>query len=220
MKLKIDPDFKNLIPPLKPEEFKQLEDNILLEKRCREAILIWKNYIVDGHNRHAICGKHRIPFKVSRMNFASKEEALLWIAHHQLGRRNLSDAQRIELASRKVEMMKTDGPIKVRKAIADAAGLSEQTVHRYMKIVASGDAGMIEQLRHGEIKIGTAYGMMEATSRVVRKIEVRSKRFLGVIERVDRVCRVYWGMWEALEYDGVDVGIRGLERQLGWLMGF
>jgi len=217
MKLKIDPDFKNLIPPLSAEEFTQLEENILSEKCCREAILIWKGYVVDGHNRYSICQKHRIAFKVSKLNFISKEDAMIWIAEHQLGRRNLSNAVRIELASRMAELLKAKKPIKVRKTIADAAGVSEQTVHRYMKIVGSGDAETLEQLRRGEIKIGTAYGMMKATSRIVKEFDIRSKGYLGVAEKIGQIFGVYWGVGCVLEYDEVDVKAwKCLERRLGW----
>jgi len=220
MKLKIDPDFKNLIPPLSAEEFTQLEENIVSEKRCREAIAIWKGYVVDGHNRYTICQRHRIPFGVVRMNFASKEEALIWIAEHQLGRRNLSDAVRIEIASRRAELIKADRPIIFRKAIADAAGVSEQTVHRYMQLLGCADAEVIEQLRRGEIKIGTAYGQLEVKSRVVKDIEIWSKRYYRVIVRANGILRVYWGVRESKAYEDVGVAVRYLERQLGVVEGF
>ncbi|MCL2422065.1 MAG: hypothetical protein FWD03_09430, partial [Defluviitaleaceae bacterium] len=88
MLLKIDEDFKKLIPPLLPDELKQLKENILSTGRCRDAIVVWKGYIVDGHNRYAICREQGIPFEVSKIHFASKKDALVWIAENQLGRRN------------------------------------------------------------------------------------------------------------------------------------
>jgi len=51
---------------------------------------------------------------------------------------------RIELATRRAELLKAKKTIKVRKTIAEAAGVSEQTVHRYMKIVGSADEGTLE----------------------------------------------------------------------------
>lgn len=48
--LKINKDFKNLIRPLLRQEYLQLEENILKDG-CREAIITWKGFIVDGHNR-------------------------------------------------------------------------------------------------------------------------------------------------------------------------
>jgi len=210
MMLKIDADFKNIIPPLSQEEFEQLEQNILSEKHCREAILIWNGYIVDGHNRYVICQKHDIPFEVEKLRFTSKHEALIWIAEHQLGRRNLSDAVRIELAAYRAKMLNLGGI--VRKAVATMAGVSEQTVHRYMKVVASGDAGLINQLRKGEVKINTAYGKLAAETRVVRKINIEpdGEDELGVeyygetikgLSKVERFYREVDAAYGEVEWD-------------------
>ena len=103
---KIDPEFKALIPPMSPEEYKQLEQNILAHKKCRDAIILWDDTIVDGHNRFRICAEHGIKFQIKHMDFGSREEAMIWILDNQLGRRNLTDAMRIELAMSKVEMLK------------------------------------------------------------------------------------------------------------------
>ena len=59
--LVIDSELSVLIPPLTPDEFTKLEDSILTEG-CRDAIIVWGNVIVDGHNRYKICTKHGIPF--------------------------------------------------------------------------------------------------------------------------------------------------------------
>ena len=59
-KLKILPEFKNLIRPLKKKEYLQLEANILSDG-CRDPIVVWKRYIIDGHNRYEICMRHGIP---------------------------------------------------------------------------------------------------------------------------------------------------------------
>ena len=52
--LKIDPEFKDLIRPLRRKEYLQLEENIL-DEGCRDPIIIWNDYIIDGHNRYSIC---------------------------------------------------------------------------------------------------------------------------------------------------------------------
>ena len=59
--LNIDPEFKNLIRPLRREEYRQLELNLVVEG-CREDIIAWNDTIVDGHNRYEICNKMRIPY--------------------------------------------------------------------------------------------------------------------------------------------------------------
>ena len=52
--LKIDPEFKDLIPPLSSDEYEQLENNILYDG-CREPLIAWNDILVDGHNRYDIC---------------------------------------------------------------------------------------------------------------------------------------------------------------------
>ena len=73
--LKINPEFKNLIRPLRRKELLQLEENLLADG-CREPIITWKGFIVDGHNRYELCSKHGIPFQVLEKEFSSKEEVI------------------------------------------------------------------------------------------------------------------------------------------------
>ena len=77
-KLKINMEFKNLIRPLQKKEFLQLEANILSDG-CRDPIVTWKGFIVDGHNRYEICTEHQIPFEILEMDFECKEAAIAWI---------------------------------------------------------------------------------------------------------------------------------------------
>lgn len=92
-RLQIDAEFKELIPPLKPEEYEQLEKNIL-EEGIRDAIVTWDSIILDGHNRYKIAQEHDLPFVEMPMNFANRNEAKDWMIDNQLGRRNLEPNQR------------------------------------------------------------------------------------------------------------------------------
>lgn len=93
IKLKIDKEFKTLIPPLSPKEYEQLETNIIADG-CREPIVIWNGYIIDGHNRYEICKKHNIGYQIKEMSFESRDEAVVWICTNQLGRRNIAEETR------------------------------------------------------------------------------------------------------------------------------
>ena len=66
--LKINEAFKNLIPPLSDEETAELQES-LLQYGCRDAIVIWHDTIIDGHNRYRICTEQGLPFKVEDMTF-------------------------------------------------------------------------------------------------------------------------------------------------------
>ena len=95
--LKINLEFKKLIPPLSNEEYDQLKENIKNEG-VRDPITIWNNTILDGHNRYEIAKELNVPFKTVEKNFANSDEAKIWVIKNQLGRRNLIPAQRVKLA--------------------------------------------------------------------------------------------------------------------------
>lgn len=103
--MQIDEEFKNLIPKLSNEEFKQLEENIIKEG-CREPIVVWNDTIIDGHNRYEICNKHNIDFKATNKDFSNREEAKMWIIKNQFGRRNLSVYDRSVLALKLEDLFK------------------------------------------------------------------------------------------------------------------
>lgn len=73
--LRIDPEFKNLIRPLRREEYRHLELNLVMEG-CREAIVVWDGTIVDGHNRYEICNKLKIPYGVKEQVFPNRDAAI------------------------------------------------------------------------------------------------------------------------------------------------
>ena len=93
LRLKIDPEFKALIPKLRKAEYLQLESNIMTDG-CREPIITWNGIIVDGHNRYEICHRHKIPFQIQEMDFDCREAVIAWICSNQLGRRNISEETR------------------------------------------------------------------------------------------------------------------------------
>lgn len=95
--IKIDNEFKALIPPLMKDEYEQLEKNILKEG-IREPVLLWGNTIIDGHNRYEIAMKHNLRYRTVEKTFKSRQEVIEWMILNQFGRRNLSAYQRSLLA--------------------------------------------------------------------------------------------------------------------------
>ena len=62
----VDVEFTALCPALMADEYTGLEASILADG-CRDALAVWAtgNILLDGHNRKAICDKHRLPYKVA-----------------------------------------------------------------------------------------------------------------------------------------------------------
>ncbi|RKJ99483.1 plasmid replication/partition related protein [Alicycliphilus denitrificans] len=111
----VQPELKAYIDPLTPDEHDALERSIL-EEGCRDALVLWGNVLVDGHNRYGICKKHGLPFKtVQNTRFQNMEDVHLWMIDQHLGRRSVSEFQRGVLALRKREI------IAERRAAAAAA---------------------------------------------------------------------------------------------------
>ncbi len=93
--LQIDDEFSSHMPLLTEEEFRQLEENILSDGVVICPIITWHGFIVDGHNRYRILQEHpEIPYQTTEMEFSDRYAVLAWICRNQLGRRNLTEAQK------------------------------------------------------------------------------------------------------------------------------
>ena len=105
MNITVNEDLLAYIDPLSPEEYAALERSLLAEG-CRDALVLWGDVLVDGHNRYGICSKHGIPFNtVQNTRFKSLKDVHLWMIEQHLGRRSLSDFQRGVLALRKKDIL-------------------------------------------------------------------------------------------------------------------
>jgi pyruvate/2-oxoglutarate dehydrogenase complex dihydrolipoamide acyltransferase (E2) component len=105
MDIVVNEELKAYIDPLTPDEHEALERSLLAEG-CRDALVLWGNILVDGHNRYGICKKHDLPFRtVQNTRFQSMEDVHLWMIEQHLGRRSVSDFQRGVLALRKREIL-------------------------------------------------------------------------------------------------------------------
>ncbi|WP_398496073.1 plasmid replication/partition related protein [Variovorax sp.] len=105
MNIVVNEELKAYIDPLTPEEHEALERSILTEG-CRDALVLWGDVLVDGHNRYAICQKHGLPFQtVQNTRFQSIEDVHLWMIDQHLGRRSISDFVRGVLALRKKDIV-------------------------------------------------------------------------------------------------------------------
>ncbi len=109
--------FENLITPLADEEFQQLTENIK-KYGCRDALVVWDNILLDGHNRLKICKKNNVKYKIKEIQLKDKSEAEMWIIKNQLARRNLSDIDKMDLT----EMLREKITEKAKKAMKKGGG--------------------------------------------------------------------------------------------------
>lgn len=105
MNITINNELLQYIDPLTANEYAALERSLLAEG-CRDALVLWDEVLVDGHNRYEICRKHGIEFKtVQNTGFNSIDDVMLWMIDNQLGRRSVTDFQRGVLALRKRDII-------------------------------------------------------------------------------------------------------------------
>ena len=103
MELKIDQEFKKLIPEMTEEERKGLEYSIQTTGFDPAfPIITWDGFIVDGHNRYAVCKKLDVIPDVVEKDFNKRSDAINWIIDTQLNRRNINDGQRTLLIGMKI----------------------------------------------------------------------------------------------------------------------
>jgi N6-adenosine-specific RNA methylase IME4 len=172
-KIIIDNEFKKLIPPLTPDEFKQLEENIISEG-IRDNLIIWNNILIDGHNRYEIAQKHNIKFNIIEKNFSNREDVKIWIIKNQFGRRNISAYDRSRLAlqlepliavkAKENQGTRTDltsvrnlTNVDTKKELATLAGVSHDTIAKVKVIEQKADEETKEKLSSGEVSINQAY---------------------------------------------------------------
>jgi len=178
MTITINEDLRAYIDPLTEDEFAALERSLLAEG-CRDALVLWGDLLVDGHNRYSICQKHGIPFNtIQNKTFQSMDDVHLWMIDNHLGRRSVSDFQRGVLALRKKEIVSarqaqaeqpSAEPAGVkgsarsgaeapwtREAVARAARVSSATLGQIEKIRKTAAPELVSAVKSGVISINAA----------------------------------------------------------------
>lgn len=194
-RLIIDPEFQALIPPLKDEEFQQLEQNILADG-CRDPLVIWHGTILDGHNRYKICTDNSLDFETAEANIETRDEALKWMIDNQLGRRNITTEQRTYLLGLRYRQEKKPStgregrvfgedimpPPKTAEAIAKQHNVSEKTVKRAEKFADALDR--IETIAP-EVKQEILQGRAEVTkNEVIELATAPAEKFEAKVEEI------------------------------------
>ncbi len=108
--MNINPELQSLIPPLTPDEYAQLEQNVLADG-CHDALVVWQEEqtLLDGHNRYAICARHGLPYHTTELSLPDLDAAKQWMIANQLGRLNLTPEQMSYFRGEQYNLMKRQG---------------------------------------------------------------------------------------------------------------
>jgi 16S rRNA G966 N2-methylase RsmD len=169
----------------------------------------WPLVLIDGHNRHEICGRNSIDYEMVEYDFDSRDDAKVWMIKNQFGKRNLQPFTRANLAlqlepliakrakENQVERkgnqagatcQKSDklSSIDTKKEVAKAANVSHDTVSKVKIINKAVDAGkvapeVIEKLRSGEVSINRVVKDVKEAATAER----RSAQRKAAVEQTD-----------------------------------
>lgn len=226
MNITIDKEFKSLIPALTEDERNGLEASLKAEG-CRDALVLWGDILIDGHNRYEICTQYGIPYKTVQKDFDSRDDVIRWIILNQFGRRNLPMYERARLALRLKPVISAKAKennrigaditntglqnsvkaVNTQKELAKVAGVSHDTIAKVEKIEATATEETKEQLRKGDISINQAYQTVrreEKKKEVQKRIEEHANVQTGVVDilQTDRKYNIIyadppWRYWES-----------------------
>ena len=215
--LKIDPELRDLLPPLTNEEFKKLEKNIIDNGFDRNfPIMEWNGFIADGHNRYSICKKHNIEPVVGTLAYETKDDVMEWMLDIQLGRRNLSPIQRIAVAEKYrpiyerqakdnqksgggdkktglVNLPKAITPINTSEKLASIADVSEKTYRMGSKILQSDNDRLKQEVLSGQKSISAGY---KELSRGTDEPDLAQRRHIANFVRLKVPM---WRVWSKTE---------------------
>ena len=179
LNITINEELRSFIDPLTPVEYAALERSLLADG-CRDALVLWRDVLIDGHNRYDICTKHGIPFRTANNDkFDSLEDVMLWVIDNNLARRSVSDFQRGMLALRKKEIVAAraaqraaeappeqapqepvddpaDPPWSTREDVAKAARVSANTLSQIERIRKTAAPELVDAVRSGTISVSAA----------------------------------------------------------------
>jgi len=184
----IDPEFRDLIPPLTPDERQGLESDILREG-CLDRLKVWRteegDVLIDGFNRKEICEKLGFPYETETIpELETREDVKRWIIRHQFHRRNLNEAQRSMLADVLANMTPGDNQYSVsnepgevahicatsQKDVAAMFNVSRRSVQHARKVHENGIPELIEIVTAGKIAITAAADVASLPASVQRSI--------------------------------------------------
>ncbi len=181
----IDREFKNLIPAIGEEERKQLEANIVEYGGARDPLVVWRDgdrdILIDGHNRHEICTRLGLAYRVEPIEFALRDEAADWIDRNQLGRRNLPRQDYKLLLGRRYNRAKKQGErtdltsdkscqkSTTAERIAKDHGVHANTVRNAGQFQAAAEKlGIEEEITSGKVK-ATEAAVVKAAKTLPKK---------------------------------------------------
>jgi ParB-like chromosome segregation protein Spo0J len=175
---RIDPEYKDLLPPYQPGEYEALKQSIKEDGQLEPIVISKDGRLLDGHTRLQICQELRVTPRFEIKNFRNKLEERKFVITVNLRRRQLNDFQRIEVSQLLLETEKRLArhrkgrkslPIgsnfaqgEAVEKVAKDIGVKPRTYYRGLAILKKAEEPLKERLRAGKLEINTAYADLQA----------------------------------------------------------
>lgn len=187
--LVIDKEFEELLPVLTPEEFDRLEESVV-KNGMLDPIKVWEEpdtgryIIIDGHNRYKILKKNNLDCPnwnictITETTLKTRDDVKRWMLELQLGRRNLSEAEKYEIVqkfksvfeqkAKKNQALGGKGSanlpkVDTRKEMAKVTGVSEGTYRKMDVVMKSDNEDLKQKLREKKVSVDAAYKKVKST---------------------------------------------------------
>lgn len=211
--LVVDKEFEELLPVLTPEEFNRLEQSIL-KNGMLDPIKVWeepdtgKYIIIDGHNRCKILKKNNISlnywenYKIMYADeLPTRDDVKRWMLEQQLGRRNLSEAEKYEIVqkfksvfeqkAKKNQSLGGKGSanlpkVDTRKEMAKATGVSEGTYRKMDAVMKSGNEDLKQRLRDKKVSVDAAYKEVKSTDQKPITVKQQIDKLDNRVNEIDK----------------------------------
>jgi len=171
LELKIDEEYRRLVPPLTPAQYEALKESIRTRGLLNPLIVNPEGVILDGVNRFRACNELGIKPKYTIRKFKDRLEEKMFVIEANLTRRHLSKFQRIETALPLIEMerelakermLKGDPTQKFAEGealeiVAKKIGISRTTIRQALWLIENASKEELDKLRSGEKSISRLY---------------------------------------------------------------
>jgi hypothetical protein len=211
MNIKINEDYKKLVPKPSKEDYDALVKSLIDEGLQNPIIINSSGEILDGHTRYSICSKYNIPIKREIKRFSNKLEEKIYVISSNLNRRHINKAQRARLALAYLELLQ-----QLKKQEAE----QKYETNKSTKIEEN---NTISEEKTDTEKTKTIQGIGKATdaiSDIAKKFNIGSgtlKRAKIIQNKINQLPEVeeLWKKTETGEetIDGVYQKVKEIERQ-------
>lgn len=213
-----------------PEELEQFKAS-LKEEGIRDALIVTSldgnNVLIDGHHRFRVGKEVGITdFPTKQLELGTLEDIKIWMLKNQLGRRNLTDAERIYIATElmnflsekaqdnqksgvRLNLAKGERSVNTNAEIAKLANVSRANVTKFNKLKKEASPEELEKVIVGEKSIHRAHSDLKSKNQKSNKEEVKLKK-TSLQEKMDG----YYSTYDTLEFTESKLSNEEIEIQL------